>query len=238
MPFSGVRISWLTVARKRDFARLAASALSRAAAAARNSQISSRNASISDFRPRRERACAHTHSAAPSPAAKTPSPSASAIKTQNLASPFRVSVPELLRPRAACRRGRSDRREPPRDGGGRRDSAALQIRDRARELQHAMEAARRQRETLRSLANQRGSAGVEIDHAFNELGRRARIGRPARRAPAPRSGRAAIRAPPRPSPRPRATLRSAAAARDRRPVSAGTSICKSKRSSSGPDSRA
>ena len=55
---------------------------------------------------------------------------------------------------------------------------ALQIRDCARELQHAMEAARRQRETLRGLANQRGSAGVEIDHAFNELGRRARIGRP------------------------------------------------------------
>ena len=47
MPFNGVRISWLTVARKRDFARLAASALSRAAAAARNSQISSRSDSIS-----------------------------------------------------------------------------------------------------------------------------------------------------------------------------------------------
>ncbi len=30
MPFSGVRNSWLTVARKRDFASLAASALARA----------------------------------------------------------------------------------------------------------------------------------------------------------------------------------------------------------------
>ncbi len=34
MPFSGVRISWLVIARKRDFARLAASAWSRAWASA------------------------------------------------------------------------------------------------------------------------------------------------------------------------------------------------------------
>ena len=45
MPLSGVRISWLTVARKRDLASLAASARSRAAAAARSSQISSRSRS-------------------------------------------------------------------------------------------------------------------------------------------------------------------------------------------------
>ena len=36
MPFSGVRNSWLTVARKRDFASLAASALLRASSKARS----------------------------------------------------------------------------------------------------------------------------------------------------------------------------------------------------------
>ena len=41
MPLSGVRISWLTMARKRDLARLAASAWSRASASARSASTRS-----------------------------------------------------------------------------------------------------------------------------------------------------------------------------------------------------
>ena len=41
MPFSGVRISWLAIARKRDLARLAASAWSRASASARSLSVRS-----------------------------------------------------------------------------------------------------------------------------------------------------------------------------------------------------
>ena len=41
MPFSGVRISWLAIARKRDLARLAASAWSRACASARSLSVRS-----------------------------------------------------------------------------------------------------------------------------------------------------------------------------------------------------
>ncbi len=47
MPLSGVRSSWLTVARNRDFASLAASARSPAAAAAFSSHTSSRSRSHS-----------------------------------------------------------------------------------------------------------------------------------------------------------------------------------------------
>ena len=51
MPLSGVRISWLTVARKRDLARLAVSAWSRALSSvltstSRSSQLSSDNSSM------------------------------------------------------------------------------------------------------------------------------------------------------------------------------------------------
>ncbi len=41
MPFSGVRISWLAIARKRDLARLAASAWSRASDSARSVSVRS-----------------------------------------------------------------------------------------------------------------------------------------------------------------------------------------------------
>ncbi len=41
MPFSGVRISWLAIARKRDLARLAASAWSRASVSARSLSVRS-----------------------------------------------------------------------------------------------------------------------------------------------------------------------------------------------------
>ena len=46
IPASGVRISWLIVARKRDLASLAASARSRSSAAAFSRHTSSRNASF------------------------------------------------------------------------------------------------------------------------------------------------------------------------------------------------
>ena len=63
MPLSGVRISWLTVARKRDLARLAFSASSRAFSSAFiltscNSQLSSDNSSIRASSVRTLSACA------------------------------------------------------------------------------------------------------------------------------------------------------------------------------------
>ena len=266
MPLSGVRISWLTVARKRDFASLAASARSRAAAAAFSSQTSSRS---------RSHSCSTCARASPSSMrgarrrpTKTPAQEARRTgrrsRRQNCfdhrpvrraglgaaasmadhgelnALPSADAAPPTLRPpRAPAGRARCDRRALRPDAGGAPPVEPSRSAMRARELA-ARDDSRAPKGAKRSAASRTSACAPGSGAAISSIDarRRGRIGARRRQARSRRSARPASRArggdAAATSAEPSAgggRMRSAA-------ETAGTSICTSMRSSSGPDRRA